>query len=497
MPPSGPAPSSSASAPAHVADERRIEAPAERGGERELIPVLDAQLLAERLRRARLCAADARVAAQELVRGGELGADACGLMAGVLRGALGGRQCLARALGLLIGERAARTRTLELCLERAQRRALTLELPLQLDQLGRELLLAARVDLSKLGLERGDPIGARQLDRAVAGLRRRAQRLQLEADALDPPAQRLRADRDLLGAQAQPLMRRAGLIDAARERVVALTALGERALGPASAVDRLLQPRLDLAAPAPRLGDALLGAGELHAAGRGAVARELQARLQDLQLEALVQLGRFGLALERAQPRARLTLDVERAIEVLLRTLELQLRAPPALAVLAEPRRLLDQQSPLTRLRGHDRVHAPLRDDRMRLLAEPGVGEHVDHIAQAAARAVEAVAALAVAVEVAHDRDLAERQIDGAVGVVEHDLNLGCAARLHAAAAAEDHILHRLPAHRQRRLLAHRPQHGVGDVRLARPVRADDDADARPEVQAGAIGERLEAVQRE
>ena len=39
-------------------------------------------------------------------------------------------------------------------------------------------------------------------------------------------------------------------------------------------------------------------------------------------------------------------------------------------------------------------------------------------------------------------------------------------------AAGEDHVLHRLPAHRQRRLLAERPQHGVGDVRLAGAVRA-------------------------
>jgi len=72
--------------------------------------------------------------------------------------------------------------------------------------------------------------------------------------------------------------------------------------------------------------------------------------------------------------------------------------------------------------------------------------------------------ALAVALEPSRDRDLAEGKVDLAPGVVEHDLDLGRAAGLHAAAAAEDHVLHRLPAHRQRGLLAHRPQHRVGDV---------------------------------
>jgi hypothetical protein len=47
-----------------------------------------------------------------------------------------------------------------------------------------------------------------------------------------------------------------------------------------------------------------------------------------------------------------------------------------------------------------------------------------------------------------------------AVGVVQHDLDLGRRARLDALAAAEDDVLHRLAADRERRLLAHRPQHG-------------------------------------
>ena len=190
-----------------------------------------------------------------------------------------------------------------------------------------------------------------------------------------------------------------------------------------------------------------------------------------------MQLGGLGLALERAQARARLALDVERAVEVLLRALELELRAAAALAVLAEAGGLLDQQPPVARLGGDDRLDAALGDDGVHLLAEAGVGQHLEHVDEPAARAVEPVLALAVAIEAAQDRDLADRQVERAVGVVEHDLDLGRAARLHAAPAAEDHVLHRLAAHGERRLLAHRPQHRVGDVRLARPVGPDDDAD--------------------
>src|SRR5207253_3088648 len=143
-----------------------------------------------------------------------------------------------------------------------------------------------------------------------------------------------------------------------------------------------------------RLGHARLGGLELDAARARGVARQLPARLKRLALEALVQLRGLGLALERSQAAARLALDVQGATEVLLRALELQLGATAALAVLAQPGRLLDQQPPIARLGGHDRVDPALRDDRVALLAEPGVREHLDHVGQPAARAIQAVPAV-------------------------------------------------------------------------------------------------------
>jgi hypothetical protein len=62
-----------------------------------------------------------------------------------------------------------------------------------------------------------------------------------------------------------------------------------------------------------------------------------------------VQLGGLGLALQRPQARARLALDVERPVEVVLRAIQLELRAAAALAVLAQPGRLLDQHPAVAR----------------------------------------------------------------------------------------------------------------------------------------------------
>src|SRR5206468_12950569 len=101
-------------------------------------------------------------------------------------------------------------------------------------------------------------------------------------------------------------------------------------------------------------------------------------------------------ARQRPQPPACLALPVERPIEVLLGALELQLRPASALAVLAEPGRLLDQQAPVARLRVHDLLHAALADHRVHLAAEVRVGEHLDHVDEPAARPVEPVLALAV-----------------------------------------------------------------------------------------------------
>ena len=255
------------------------------------------------------------------------------------------------------------------------------------------------------------------------------------------------------------------------------------------------QLTLDLLAPRARLGGGFLCGGELGLVAAHVIARKLPPSLERLALDSRMQLGGFGLALERAQARAGLALHIERSIEVVLGARELQLRPAPALAVLAESGGLLDQHPAVARLGGHDRLDPALGDDGVHLLAESGVRQHLDHVDQPAASAGEPVLALAVAIEPAHDRDLGRAKPELSLAVVEDEFDLGAAGSLAPGGPAEDHILHRLAPDGEGRLFPERPQHGVGDVGLPRSVRSDDHAYAGPELEPGAVGERLEALE--
>ncbi len=448
--------------------------------------------------------------AQELVDGGQLRAHPGGVATGGLDRALGLAQRAAGLLGLLIGLLARLAGLGERGVELGDLGGGRLAGALQLGELALQLLLALALQLGELLLDRADALEdptiravcarsvAVGIESPARTLRRSfLQQLDLMRGAQDPLGEAGGCGGGLLAAQLQPLGGGSRVQRAPRELIVALGALGECPLGEGAPGDNLLQAAFDLRARGPGRLHQGLGLGELQAAHAQRLARQQQARFEHLALEALVQLGGLGLTLERAQTGAGLALDVKRAVEVVLGAFELQLGAAAALAVLAEAGGLLDQEAAVAGLGVDDRVDAALGDDRVGLLAETGVGEHLDHVHEPTAGAVEPVLALARTVQAAQDRDLAERQRDGAVGVVEHELDLGGAAGLHTAAAAEDHVLHRLPAHRQRGLLAHRPQHGVGDVGLARPVGPDHHGDARAEIEAGAVGEGLEALQRE
>ena len=175
---------------------------------------------------------------------------------------------------------------------------------------------------------------------------------------------------------------------------------------------------------------------------------------------------------------------------------ELQLGAVPAALEAAETGRLLDQLAPLGRLRVEHRLDAALRDHRAQAAAEADVGEQLDEVDAAHRRLVDEVLALAAAVQPARDRDLAVRQVGpGAVGVVEQQVDLAEVDRVAAGRAGEEHVVGLLGAQLARAHRAGRPEDRVGDVRLARAVRADDDRDARLEVDLDRVDERLEPAQ--
>src|SRR6187549_1529508 len=347
----------------------------------------------------------------------------------------------------------------------------------------------AAVDLSQLLLQLARPLAGRAARPQVEG-----QRAELGAQLLQRGGQRDLALREARRPHRDPLLVAAQLGEDAPGLGALAVARGEALLGGAPPLADLGQALLQLGPLGPRrLGGALRRLGPVGAEAQ-LLGDEPAAQLQLLALDPRPQLRRFGLALQRSQPRPRLALDVERPVEVVARRAQLQLGAAAAFAVLAEPRRLLDQQPPLARLGVDDRLDPALADHRVHLAAEVGVGEDLDDVDEAAASAVQPVAAVAGAVEPALDRDLGELRRGAPLAVVDRHLDLGGAALADALAAGRDHVLHRGAADRAGALLAERPEHRVGDVALAGAVGADDDADARRELQARALGERLEPL---
>ena len=258
--------------------------------------------------------------------------------------------------------------------------------------------------------------------------------------------------------------------------------------------------RLELVARGARLRGGRLRRRRSPPSARSAAPRaSRRPQLQLLALDPRIELGRLGLALQRPQPRARLALDVERAVEVVAGRAQLQLGAAAALAVLAEARP--PPRSAGAARAASSRTIASTRPwliteciSRPRLVSESDLGD----VGEAAAGAVEPVAA---------------RRRSGRACARPRSRRTRCAARpselsITTSTSAARRWPTPLPpaeitscidcaADRQRALLAERPEDRVGDVGLAGAVGPDDHADARRELQAGPLGEGLEALHRD
>ncbi len=309
-----------------------------------------------------------------------------------------------------------------------------------------------------------------------------------------PVEQLLRAllpQRDPLGRALQPVERLdRGLAPAGR--------VGELLLGRLPLGEQRLQLLVRAAAADPGSRLPLLGRLAASVGGLEIELRDPRAQPGDLVDELLGALGRGRLQRERAQPLANLGLDVLGPLDLDPDAGELQLRAVAAALELAEPGRLLDQLAPLLRLRGEHGLDLALADDRVHRAAEPDVGEQLDEVGATHLRLVDEVLALAAAVQPARDRDLGEVEVaEVAALVVEDELDLAALGRRAALRAVEEDVVRLLRAQLGRRQRAGGPDDRVGDVRLAGAVRADDDGDARLELQLERVRERLEAAQAE
>ena len=155
----------------------------------------------------------------------------------------------------------------------------------------------------------------------------------------------------------------------------------------------------------------------------------------------------------------------------------------PTLLEGPEPGRLLHQGSPVGRFRRENGINTALRGDCVHLAAEPDLSEYLKNIEAANRRAVDQVLALTATVKPARDREFAERERPVSVSVVEDELNLTRVDRRLPRTSREENVVGLLGPQLARRETAGRPDDGIGDVRLPRPIGPNHDRHARLELE--------------
>ena len=173
--------------------------------------------------------------------------------------------------------------------------------------------------------------------------------------------------------------------------------------------------------------------------------------------ELLVLTSTARLTLKRLELTVDLSRDIVHALELGVHVLELAGGTFLAFLVLEDARGLLDEQAAILGTSAQHVLQRALRDDRVRIAAEAGIVEDVEHVHETRWRAVDEVLALAAAIHAARDDDLIEIEGQRAIGVVEHEVDLGQADCLAGRRSGEDDVLHGLAAQLLGALLAQDP----------------------------------------
>ena len=213
--------------------------------------------------------------------------------------------------------------------------------------------------------------------------------------------------------------------------------------------------------------------------------------------QLLVFLRTAGLPFEIAQPRRQLADDVARAREVAGRIRQLLRGLLPLALVDGDAGGFLEEFAPLFRPLRQRLVHQTLADDAVGALAEAGAAQQLGDVAQADAIAVQEVLVFARTIGAAADLHLAEVDRQPARGIVEDKRNVSHTHARPLLAAREDHVLGALAAQGAIALLTQDPAQGIGDVRLAAAVRADDGRYAGIEHKLSARGKGFVALEYE
>ena len=239
------------------------------------------------------------------------------------------------------------------------------------------------------------------------------------------------------------------------------------------------------------IGDLLSQRG---ARGDEVVGDEAGLRITQVGLHSGRLAGHLGLTTQRLELAPDLVEQVGQSGEVAVGGIEFAQRLLFALAMLEDPRRLLDEPASVLGSGVQDGVELALADDDVHLATDAGVAEQLLHVEQSAMLTVDRVVRATVAEHGAADGDFGVLDGEGAVGVVDGQLDLGSAQRRSSGGSGEDDVFHLPAAKALRALFAHHPRQGVDDVGLARTVGSDDAGDPGFELQGGRGREGLEAL---
>ncbi len=231
------------------------------------------------------------------------------------------------------------------------------------------------------------------------------------------------------------------------------------------------------------LGKIQLLDGEIRLAGDG--------KLLDERLGALKALD---LLLQESDVRRDLAAQAFHLVHVVFCLLELAFSFLLLELKVLQAERVLEHGAAFLRRRDEDSVGLALRDDVMPALADVRAREQLLDVAQAHLRAVDEVLGRTVAEDGAFYAHLVEvdlREELAAVlrGVIEDDGDGRAVSARARMRAREDEVLAALAAHALHGLLAEREAERLGNVRLARPVRADNGGRRAREVEHGLAGE--------
>ncbi len=165
------------------------------------------------------------------------------------------------------------------------------------------------------------------------------------------------------------------------------------------------------------------------------------------------------------------------------------------MAEFGNARRLLEDLTPVGAAGGEDLVDAALAHDGVALPAQARIHEQLVDVLETDGLLIDIVFALAAAVVTAGDHDLAA--VDGGEhlrAVVQHQRHLGEAHGAPLLGAAEDHVLHFVPAEASGGLFPHDPADSIRNIGLTGTVRTHDGGDALAKIQNSFVWKRLEAL---